>query len=147
MSVDDERSFKRAKRKRNEKQNSETRSKLDPVVRRGCLWSWLLLIVLESLYAIYLNYSMLVSNSQPAQPYIFTTGVLVTVGHLIGAIGLYCLRRWGFYCIVAATALMFIVDTINGISWLAVPTGLLNVFVVFFLLRAGGSDCIWRYLK
>ena len=150
MSLDDERRYKGVVKKRNEVQKLESRVKLNFVVTRAFLAIWLSIIVLISLYFVYQDYSRILTggnSDQDTPPYVISTALLVAVGHLVGAVGLLNWRMWGFYCIAGATALMLIVNAVNGVSWLELPTGLLNVGVVYFLLKSGAPECIWRYLK
>ncbi len=150
MSVDDELRFKAVALKRSEKQKLENKANLDLAITRGSLAVWLSIIVVLSIYFVYLDYARLLANSEPApdtQPYVVGMGLVVAVCHLVGAVGLLCSRLWGFYCIAGATAVILIFNALNGVSWLALPTGLLDVGVVYFMLRAGGSNCLWRYLK
>ena len=150
MSLDDERRYKGAVRKRTEVQKLQSQVKLNFAVTRAFLAVWLSIIVLLSLYFVYQDYSRILTNGhsdQDAPSYVISTALLVAVGHLVGAIGLLNWRKWGFYCIAGATALMLIVNALNGVSWLELPTGLLNVAVVYFLLKSGAPECIWRYLK
>ena len=99
--------------------------------RGGCLTSWLVLIIIANVIAIFsdfANYShFFVTYAVLAGPvlWFFIVYILLHIAILGGAIALFLWRRWGFYLIVGC----FIVGTFMDILF-----GVPNIKIILFLV-------------
>jgi hypothetical protein len=135
--------------------------------RHGCLLTWLLLMLVGDAFTILFSIagpilgsissavakatsasSASTAHSIPSQPAWF---VAVTIAmcliDVVAIGGVFYWKRWGFYASVATSAVLVIINVVQGASLLDPLMCLISPVLLYFTLRLGGENCGWRRLQ
>ncbi|MBS1914319.1 MAG: hypothetical protein JST22_20180 [Bacteroidetes bacterium] len=121
-----------------------------PPTRHGCLTTYLVLGIIGNLgvmVLIFANARMLERALDHMAPGVIPFSIFLTLLDIVCIIGVFKWQRWGFWGVCLVSAIGLILDFAIGAGAVALLGSILRPFVLYGVLRIGGSANGWDRLK
>lgn len=109
--------------------------------RHGCLTTWLILMIIGNVYAIFLN----LTSMNTIISYYGTSSFMVLFLCALGVLNIVCgvalfkWKKWGFYGFIVSSALVFIINLAIGLNLYQSIAGLIGIAVLYGVLQIGNQ--------
>ncbi|HVZ41912.1 MAG TPA: hypothetical protein VHI13_21705 [Candidatus Kapabacteria bacterium] len=121
-----------------------------PPTRHGCLTTYLVFGIIGNLGVIALifaNARALERAMDHLAPGVIPFSIFLTLLDIVCIIGVFKWQRWGFWGVCLLSAIGLILDVAIGAGAIAVLGSIVRPFMLYGVLRIGGSANAWDRLK
>jgi hypothetical protein len=120
-----------------------------PKQRHGCATAWLTLMVASNtgVPIMILARGDEIRRQVPDYPdWAMPAGVVACLLNIVFILALFAWQKWGFYGLVAMSALGFAMNLAAGLGAQA-AVGLVGIVILFLVLQIGGERSTWKQLE
>ena len=117
--------------------------------RHGCLTAYLIFMMIANTLAIvaYAGFGAAIQKANPGMPdWAMLVLPMFGVLNVVCAIGLFKLRKWGFWGFVISAAVVFFINIAIGLNILQALFGLVGIAIIYGVLQIGGENKGWTQL-